>query len=136
MVSLDDLRAAARSGDLAAGRVPRALQQYSFPAVTEATRRQRELLTDGRGYVADATHLGRRERVAHVRQAAAAGLPALAVLMPALPLEVLAARNAERSPERQVPEEVLARHVHRRALLDADLVLGEGFATVHEPGRG
>jgi predicted kinase len=134
VVSLDDGRAALRGQDAALGRTPRPLQDYSLGAVRRAQAQQAALLETGAGYLADATHLRRRERVPHVRDAHAAGLPAVALLMPALPLEVLQARGAERSPERRVPPDVLARHVHRRGLLDADLLRGEGFDVVLEPG--
>lgn len=130
VVSLDDLRARARAADVAAGRDPRPLQHYSLGAVRAAARQQATLLAAGLGYLADATHLRRRERVAHVRAASAAGLPAVALLMPALPVEVLMERNARRPAERRVPEEVLLRHVHRRSLLGGELLLAEGFSAV------
>jgi predicted kinase len=139
-LSLDDERAALRDRDLAAGREPRPLQDYSLAAVRRCEATARELLASGRGYVADATHLRRKERVAHVRAAREAGLPAVAVLLPDLPVPVLAARNAGRPALRRVPDEALARHAHRRSLLTRSLLEAEGFDEVVEvplerPGR-
>ena len=79
-------------------------------------------------------HLRRRERMAHVRAAGAAGVGAVAVLLPSLPVDVLRARVLARPLERHLSEEVLARQAHRRALLDRDLLLAEGFVAVVEPG--
>jgi predicted kinase len=132
VLSLDDERAALREEDRAAGLPPRALQSYSHPAVQRCAAAARALLAEGRGYLADATHLRRRERVAHVRAAHAAGVPAVAVLLPDLPLEVLAARNAARPEEQRVPRDVLEKHAHRRSLLSAGLLRDEGFDAVHE----
>ncbi len=131
-LSPDDERARMRARDIAAGRDPRDLQDYSLPALRHCATRAEELLALRRGYLADATHLRRKERVAHVRAARDAGLPAVAVLLPHLPLAVLAERNARRPAERRVPEEVLARHANRRGLLSVDLLLTEGFDDVRE----
>jgi predicted kinase len=135
VLSLDDERIALREHDVLAGRVPRPLQDYSHRAVQRCAAAGQALLDAGRGYVADATNLRRRERVAHVRAAHAAGLPAVAVLLPALPLAVLEARNAGRPEEQRVPAAVLAKHAHRRSLLDADLLREEGFDAVVEAGH-
>ena len=132
VLSPDDERARMRARDTAAGREPRDLQDYSLPALRLCATRAEELLSSGRGYLADATHLRRKERVAHVRRAHEAGLAAVAVLLPDLPLAVLADRNARRPAERRVPDEILARHAHRRNLLSADLLRGEGFDDVVE----
>jgi predicted kinase len=133
LVSLDDERVRLRDEDLLAGRPPRPLQAYSHRAVQWCAAAANALVAEGRGYVADATNLRRRERVEHVRAAHAAGLRAVAVLMPDLPVEVLAARNAERPEELQVPVTVLAKHAHRRSLLGPDLLREEGFDDVVEP---
>ena len=131
VVSLDDERVALSAADAAAGRAPRPLQDHSPQAVRRAERAGAELLARGTGYLADATHLRRRERVAHVRAARAAGLPVVAVLMPALDADVLLARTATRPPHRRVPVDVLVRHAHRRSLLDAQRLLREdGFDAV------
>jgi predicted kinase len=130
VLSPDDERAAMRARDIAAGREPRDLQEYSLSALRSCAARADELLAVGRGYLADATHLRRKERVAHVRAAHEAGLPAVAVLLPALPVEVLAERNAHRPPERRVPDDILAKHAHRRGLLAPHLLLEEGFDDV------
>lgn len=131
VVSLDDLRVHARERDALAGREPRPLQTYSYVAVLAAAAQQERLLAAGTGYLVDATHLRRRERVAHVRAAASAGLPAVAVLLPALPVQVLHERVLRRPPERHVPVDVLARQAHRRSLLHVDSVAEEGFAAVY-----
>lgn len=131
VVCLDDLRHAARA---VAGDPSRRLQDFSVAAVRAAAALQAELLAAGHGYVSDATNLRRRERVAHVRSARAAGLPALALLFPALPVEELAARDRLRPPGERVPVDVLAAFAHRRSLLSRDLLLGEGFDAVHEVG--
>ena len=132
VVSLDDLRRAARADDLARGRPPRLLQSYSAAAVRRAAARAELLLARGAGYLADATHLIRRERRSHVRAAEHAGLPSTAVLTPLVDLAVLLERNRLRPPDEQVPEEALARQHHRRSLLTAEALHEEGFTTVHE----
>lgn len=130
VISLDDERAALRERDVAAGRPPRELQDYSWTAVRRCEAAAGELLARGVGYLADATHLRRRERTPHVRDAHAAGLRAVAMLLPTLPFEELQARNARRPEFRRVPDEVLERHAHRRSLLTRDLLLEEGFDEV------
>jgi predicted kinase len=132
VVSLDDLRRAARSRAVAEGGTVRPLQDYTLTALREADHRQEQLLTAGLGYVADATHLRRRERVVHVRAAHAAGLPALAVLLPDLPLDTLRTRDALRPADERVPGDALAAFAHRRSLLTADLLRGEGFMQVYD----
>ncbi|WP_432536515.1 AAA family ATPase [Kineococcus arenarius] len=132
VVSLDDLRRELRAADAAAGRPVRQLQAYSPPAVRRARRRCQALAGLGAGYLADATHLRRAERVEHLRTAAAAGLPAEAVLVPHLPLPALLERDRGRPVDERVPAEVLARHAHRRSLLSAATLRAEGFAVVHE----
>jgi predicted kinase len=135
VLSLDDLRRIERVGDVAAGRPVRPLQEYSLRAVRRAERRRDALAAFGAGYLADATHLRRRERVTHVRVAGDCGLPAVVVLLPDLDLTELLTRNSRRPLDEQVPAEVLAKHAHRRSLLSRDLLLAEGFGTVVEPDR-
>ena len=131
VVSLDDLRRDLRARDLTAGGAPRELQDYSLPAARRAARRGDALAGLAVGYLADATHLRRAERREHLRRAQRAGLAAEAVLLPALPLEVLVERNASRPDDQRVPEDVLAHHAHRRSLLSADALRADGFAAVH-----
>jgi predicted kinase len=131
-VGLDDLRRAARARALAAGEPVRRLQDYSHTAVRAAAQRQQALLDAGTGYLSDATNLRRRERVAHVRAAADAGLPAVALLLPHLSLAELLARDAVRPPDERVPADIVSAFAHRRSLLDADLLRAEGFAAVHD----
>jgi predicted kinase len=132
VVSLDDLRRTARTLDAARGRAPRPLQAYSALAVRQARRRGDALSGFGAGYVADATHLRRRDRRVHVEAARDTGLAVTAVLTPAVPLAELAARNTGRPAEEQVPLEALRRQQHRRSLLSAALLLEEGFTVVVE----
>src|SRR3954451_20644580 len=80
VVSMDDLRREERARDQARGRPPRALQRYSAYAARTAARRCEAMAVFGAGYVADSTHLVRRERRAHVLLAAEVGLRCVAVL--------------------------------------------------------
>jgi predicted kinase len=132
VVSLDDLRRQLRAESVARGQAARPLQQYSAAAVRRAERRQDALAALGNGYLADATHLRRRDRRVHARIAGETGLATVAVLFPLPPLEELLARNATRPPEEQVPPDVLARQHHRRSLLTVPLLLEEGFTAVLE----
>ena len=132
VVSLDDLRRRARALDLARGRPGRPLQDYSALAARQALRRGDALATFGAGYVADATHLRRRDRRQHVLAAQDTALRAVAVLTPALPVDVLVRHNARRPPDEAVPVEVLERQAHRRSLLSPPMLLEEGFSAVWE----
>jgi predicted kinase len=134
VVSLDDLRRRARAWDVAHGRAARDLQDYSALAVRQAARRCDALAGFGAGYLADATHLRRRDRRLHVGVAAGTGLEPRAVLTAALPVEVLVERNLRRPPDERVPVDALLRQAHRRSLLSADLLLTEGFGSVVEVG--
>ncbi|WP_165865633.1 AAA family ATPase [Vallicoccus soli] len=136
VVSLDDLRRSARAAHVRSGREPRALQDYSLTAVRRAEAAQRALLEAGHGYVADATHLRRPSRIAHVVAADRAGLPAVALLTPAEPLDVLARRTEARPEDEQVPRYALAAQHHRRSLLSCELLRAEGFSLVAEVHPG
>ena len=135
VVSLDDLRRRARAWDEAHGRAARDLQEYSALAVRQAARRCDALAGFGAGYLADATHLRRRDRRLHLRVAAETGLEPRAVLTPVEPVEVLVERNLRRPADETVPLDALLRQVHRRSLLSADVLLAEGFASVLQVGR-
>jgi predicted kinase len=132
VLSPDDERALLRERDIAAGRVPRGLQDYSVAALARCADAAADLLAEGRGYIADATNLRRKERVTHVRAAHRAGLRVVAVLLPDLAVPTLVARNAPRSALRRVPEDSLARHANRRSLIDATTLRQEGFDDVVE----
>jgi predicted kinase len=134
VVGLDDLRRDARSRAATAGEPVRPLQDYSLTAVRASAARRQALLSAGWGYLADATHTRRRERAEHVRAAGAAGLPAVALLFPDLPLQLLLVRDALRPADERVPPAALAAFAHRRSLLTAQLLRGEGFAAVYEVG--
>jgi predicted kinase len=129
VVCLDDLRHTART---LAGVPSRRLQDFSVSAVRAAAALEAALLADGQGYLSDATNLRRRERVAHVRAAHATGLPAVALLLPHLPLSELVTRDRLRMPDAHIPDDVLAAFAHRRSLLTPDLLRGEGFDAVYE----
>lgn len=135
VVSLDDLRRRARTWDVAHRRPPRDLQDYSALSVRQAARRADALAGFGAGYLADATHLRRRDRRLHLRVAAETGLEPRAVLTPVEPVEVLVERNLRRPADETVPLDALLRQVHRRSLLSADVLLAEGFASVLQVGR-
>lgn len=132
VVSLDDLRRRARDRDVAASRPPRGLQEYSAVAVRHGSRRAYALAAFGAGYLADATHLRRRDRREHLAIAADTGLRARAVLLAEVPLDELTRRNARRPRDEQVPADVLRRQVHRRSLLSAEMLAAEGFSGVIE----
>jgi predicted kinase len=130
VVSLDDLRRSAQDDDLRRGRPGLELQDYSALAVRRAARRADALAAYRSGYLADATHLRRKERREHLVRAADTGLQAVAVLFEAAPLEALLERNGGRPADERVPEDVVARQHHRRSLLSADLLRDEGFTAV------
>jgi predicted kinase len=132
VVSLDDLRREALDDDLVRGRRPRRLQDYSAAAVRRATARYDALAGFGAGYLADATHLRRRDRTPHVRAAGETGLRSVAVLLPLLHLDELLRRDAARPVGERVPAAVLARQRHRRSLLSAGMLADEGFDEVLE----
>ena len=132
VVSMDDLRREARARDASRGLRPRHLQGYSAYAARTAGRRCEVLAAFGVGYVADATHLVRRERRRHVAVAEDTELPAVAVLTPVLAPAELVSRNAGRDLDEQVPEEALLRQQHRRSLLSAGMLRDEGFVEVLE----
>ena len=127
VVSLDDLRRQVAQEVEGRGGPSRPAQTWTVVALSRAAAQREALLGRGVGYLADATHLRRRERVQHVHAAHRSGLPVVAVLLPALPSEVLLVRDAARPEPERVPEDVLLRHVHRRSLLSPGLLLAEGF---------
>jgi protein phosphatase len=98
-------------------------------------RLHRELarrLGDGRLTVVDATSVESRSRRSLLDQAAAAGVPAVAIVLD-LPVETVLVRNSRRRP-RVVDEAVVRHHLDRlRAALDGPdpPLLREGFAQVH-----
>ena len=77
----------------------------------------------------DATNLTVRARQALVTRAAAAGIPAIAIVLD-LPEAVVMSRNAARR-DRVVPEDVVRRHLAevRRIVADGSLA-ADGFAAV------
>ena len=90
-------------------------------------------LAAGRLVVVDATNVERHARRALLVRAAAAGVPAIAIVL-ALPEAVVHARNAGRTG-RVVESDVVARHLERLAAAEgaspAGLFAGEGFEAVH-----
>ena len=132
VVSIDDERTFIRDAVIAPGREPKPLQHYTLPALRRVQARQDDLLASGRGYVSDATNLLRSERRKHASLARRHGLPARALLLPALGPDVLTLRDANRPELHRVPAEALARHAHRRSLLRPDEMYDEGFTEVVE----
>ena len=127
VLSSDDLRAAIR-GDPAD-------QSVSRTAFGILHRELGKRLVAGRLVVVDATNLTEAARVALLRRAAAAKVPAIAiVLVP--PAAVVQARNAAR-PGRVVPAEIVDRQLAAAAALGANAhdvaarLRTEGFAAVH-----
>ena len=127
VLSSDDLRAAIR-GDPAD-------QSVSRTAFGILHRELGKRLVAGRLVVVDATNLTEAARVALLRRAAAAKVPAIAiVLVP--PAAVVHARNAAR-PGRVVPAEIVDRQLAAAAALGANAhdvaarLRTEGFAAVH-----
>jgi predicted kinase len=132
VVSLDDLRRQVRAERTAGGRPSPGLQDLTLPALRRAAALQSALLAAGQGYLVDATSLRRRERREHVRAARDAGLPAVALLLRLVPLPELLRRNGLRPPDEVVPDDVVAAHHHRHALLDVELLGSEGFDVVRQ----
>lgn len=136
VLSLDALRAAVADDECdqdATGDAAAVLHAIA------AARLRRRLTT-----VIDATNVEAGVREHLVALATAHGMPAVAVVVLDVPLEVCRARNAARPGPRagarwgrRVPDEVLvAQHEHLHASLPA--LRDEGFAeiTVHRPGSG
>ena len=87
-------------------------------------------LATGRLAVVDATNVESGARRALLTRAAAAGLPAIAIVL-ALPSSVVTARNARREG-RVVEQSVIDHHLRQlAAALAADRLTAEGFAAVH-----
>ena len=127
VISSDDLRAAI-SGDATDQRATR-------PAFAILHREVAQRLAAGRLVVVDATSVERAARLALLRQAAAARVPAVALVL-ALPGDLVRARNAAR-PGRPVPSDVVDRHLALVAQLLSDGPAAaaehlrlEGFAAV------
>jgi predicted kinase len=127
VISSDALREAV-SGDAADQRATR-------PAFAILHREVARRLANGRLVVVDATSVERAARLSLLRRAAAARVPATALVL-ALPGDVVQARNAGR-PGRPVPREVVDRHLALVAQLlsdgpaaAAERLRLEGFAAV------
>ena len=127
VISSDELRAAV-SGDAADQRATR-------PAFAILHRELGNRLAAGRLVVVDATSVEQAARRSLLRLAAAARVPATAVVL-ALPADLVHARNAARS-DRPVPTAVVERHLARVAALlsnghaaAVDTLHREGFASV------
>jgi len=110
------------SGDAADQSASRA----AFEALHAALERR---LRAGQLSVVDATNLTRESRRALVTRAAAAGIPATAIVVDLVPAIVLA-RNAARH-DRVVPEDVVRRHLGRvRRVVDEAALDADGFERV------
>jgi protein phosphatase len=105
-------------------------QRATRPAFAILHRELERRLAAKRLVVVDATNLEAAARRSLLVRAAAAGVPAVAIVL-ALPAAIVAARNAGRTG-RVVDRAVVERHLHRLATtLGSDLLGREGFATVH-----
>jgi predicted kinase len=108
-------------------------QAATKPAFSALHRALSRRLAQGRLTVVDATSVKRAARMSLVRRAAAAGVPAVAVVLE-LPPAVVHARNVAR-PGRAVPADAVDRQL---ADLETSLVPGgleaEGFAAVYRFG--
>lgn len=104
-------------------------QRATGPAFAALHRALARRLAAGRLTVVDATNVTASARRALLRRAAAAGVPAIAVVLD-LPDPVALARNATRS-DRVVPEAIVLRHLREvtGSLSDGQLE-AEGFAIV------
>ena len=127
VISSDELRAVV-SGDAADQRATRT----AFGILHREVGRR---LTQGRLVVVDATSVEPAARRSLLQRAAAARVPATALVL-AIPDELVHARNAAR-PGRPVPRDVVERHLVRMAdLVGAGVpaaiatLRGEGFAAV------
>lgn len=117
-------------------------QRATGAAFAALHRELRRRLAGGRLTVVDATSVQRTARATLLREAAAAGLPAIAVVLD-LPRDVVLARNAGRPGARSVPDTAVRRHLAdlRRDLDDRRPGGGlghEGFAAVvrlRDPGE-
>ena len=111
------------SGDAADQRVTRL-------AFASLHRELENRLAVGRLVVVDATNVESGARRALLARAAAAQLPAVAIVL-AIPATIVVARNAGRTG-RIVDQAVVDRHLRRLAtVLAADRLASEGFAAVH-----
>ena len=129
ILSSDAFRAAI-SGDAA----DQSASPAAFKALHAALGRR---LRDRRLTVVDATNLTTAARRALVTRAAAAAIPAVAIVLD-LPEAIVMARNAARR-DRVVPEEVVRRHLGEvgRIVADGSLV-ADGFGsvvTLTDPGE-
>lgn len=110
-------------------------QRATAAAFTALHRELRRRLAGRRLTVVDATSVQRAARAALLRDAAAAGLAAVAIVLD-LPADVVLARNAGRPGTRAVPEEAVRRHLGQlRRALDGNGTDGaglerEGFAAI------
>ncbi len=105
-------------------------QRATAAAFAALHRELRRRLADRRLTVVDATSVQSAARSALLRDATAAGVPAVAIVLD-LPPDVVLARNAERPGARAVPEEAVRRQLeHLRRGLEGDGLGREGFAAV------
>ncbi|HET7030580.1 MAG TPA: AAA family ATPase [Candidatus Limnocylindrales bacterium] len=115
-------------------------QRATKVAFTILHREVRRRLAAGRLVVVDATNVERHARLALVRLARAAAVPAVAIVLVAEPATIHA-RNAQRAG-RIVPAEIVDRHLAALARLGDDpaavaaAIRLEGFAAVHLVATG
>ena len=102
-------------------------QRATRPAFAALHRELRRRLAAGRLAVVDATSVSRQARSTLLREARAAGVPAVAIVLD-LPPDVVLARNRERAGRSVVPEAAVRSHLVAlaRSMAGAGLE-GEGF---------
>jgi protein phosphatase len=105
-------------------------QRATRPAFAALHRALRERLRRRQLTVVDATNVTVRARAALLREAAAAGVPAIAIVLD-LPAELVLARNRARPGRQAVPDDAVRSHLADlgRALA-GDGLRREGFASV------
>lgn len=105
-------------------------QRWTRPAFAALHRALRGRLRARRLTLVDATNVTPAARLALVREARAAGLPAVAVVLD-LPPGLVLARNAARPDRRAIPEHAVRRHLAAVArTVGAGQLAAEGFAAV------
>jgi predicted kinase len=105
-------------------------QRATGAAFSALHRELRRRLAERRLVVVDATSVQPGARGALLRDAAAAGIPAVAIVLD-LPQDVVLARNAGRPGARAVPEDAVRRQLGQlRRALDDGALAREGFSAV------
>src|SRR5581483_1733566 len=122
VVSSDELR-----GLIGRDEADQTVSRAAFAVLHRIVERR---LAAGRLTVVDATNVTRAARRALLRRAAAAGIPAVAIVFD-LPLDVVLAQNARRAGRVVEPRVVERQWRTLAAALARDALAEEGFVAVH-----